>query len=172
MAPTSGDRSYEAIRDADLRRLCALAATDRDEFLCRNAAANAHARGRLLAVALCQGAAMHFLDGTTGVKDFDVWNFFVEVPGWCYPPRRRRIVDFGDSRFGVTKDSPQFIGRRVDLLGRSLAGAVPADPVGSIRRYLLSGTTTSARCLAMKAVVLLEPIEMLGTVVWPVPTSI
>ncbi len=31
-----------------------------------------------LAVALCQGAAMHYYDNTNGVKDFDVW-FFLPI---------------------------------------------------------------------------------------------
>ncbi|HHJ81360.1 MAG TPA: hypothetical protein ENJ65_06970, partial [Candidatus Tenderia electrophaga] len=28
-----------------------------------------------LAVALCQGGAMHYHDGVNGIKDFDVWFF-------------------------------------------------------------------------------------------------
>jgi hypothetical protein len=30
----------------------------------------------LVCVALCQGAALHFVDGENGVKDFDVWTFY------------------------------------------------------------------------------------------------
>lgn len=40
--------------------------------------------GRLLCRALCQGAALHYLDGKNGVKDFDVWSFYAalgESPG-------------------------------------------------------------------------------------------
>ena len=36
-------------------------------------------------VALGQGAARHYLDGQTGVKDFDVWTFFAAAPTRPYP---------------------------------------------------------------------------------------
>ncbi len=33
-------------------------------------------RDRVIAVTLCQGAALHYLNGRNGVKDFDLWTFF------------------------------------------------------------------------------------------------
>lgn len=57
-------------------------------------------------------------------------------------------------------------GRRVDVIGRSIPGAKPGDPVGSLRNYLETGQTESSRLLAKKAVVLIEPITLLGTIVW------
>ena len=35
---------------------------------------------RRLAAALAQGAALHFLDGRTSVKDLDVWTFYAAIP--------------------------------------------------------------------------------------------
>jgi hypothetical protein len=35
---------------------------------------------RVIAVALCQGAALHYVDGKTGVKDFDVFTFYAAHP--------------------------------------------------------------------------------------------
>ena len=110
---------------------------------------------------------MHYLDGKNGIKDLDVWSFYTESPVRMFPPRRRAKVDFGSPKFGVTPDSPDFVGRRVDLLGRSIPKADTADPVGTLRRYLAEKKTESARLLALKAVILIEPSHLLGTVVWP-----
>ena len=63
---------------------------------------------------------------------------------------------------------PNYIGRRVDLMGRALDVAPDTDVVEALTSYLKSGKTETARELADKAVVLLEPIDQLGTVVWPV----
>jgi hypothetical protein len=43
------------------------------------------------------------------------------------------------------------------------------DHVDALRVYLLQGRTLSARLLALKAVVMLEPLELLGVVIWPLP---
>lgn len=160
-------RSLAPITSDDLRRLGLLAAEDRADYFARRPETGALYSSRLFAVALCQGGALHYLDGKNGIKDLDVWSFYVESPARMFPPRRRAKVDFGDPKFGVTPDMPNFIGRRVDLIGRSIPAATPQDPIGSLRRYLSAGRTESARLLALKAVILIEPRKLLGTVVWP-----
>lgn len=116
---------------------------------------------------LCQGAALHYIDNENGIKDFDVWSFYRAAPERPYPYRRRGVMDFGDPKFGQTDDSLSFKGRRVDLLGRSLEVSDGCDPVAALRDYLAGGRTQSARLLAQKAVVLIEPGNELGTVIWP-----
>jgi hypothetical protein len=64
-------------------------------------------------------------------------------------------------------DPPRYIGRRVDLLGRSLPVAPGTDPARAIRDYLAAGRTTSARALAAKAAVLIDPAHRAGEIVWP-----
>ena len=96
-----------------------------------------------------------------------MWIFYTESKTRMFPPRRRAKVDLGDSKFGVSPDEPEFVGRRVDLIGRSVPGARPGDVVGTLRRYLSEGKTQSARLLSLKAMILIEPAEKLGTVVWP-----
>jgi len=160
-------RSYLQITDGDLARLATLAAVDRRDFFRRKPETGRLYADRLFAVALCQGAALHYVDGKNGIKDFDVWSFYDQRPQREYPPRRIAKMDFGDSKFETSADSPQFVGRRVDLIGRSIRGADRADPVETLRRYLRVGTTNSAQRLAQKAVVLLEPVELRGTIVWP-----
>jgi hypothetical protein len=56
---------------------------------------------------------------------------------------------------------------RVDLLGRSLPVARGTDPARAIRDYLAAGRTTSARALAAKATVLIDPAHRPGEIVWP-----
>ena len=53
--------------------------------------------GRLLCRALCQGAALHYLDGRNGVKDFDVWSFYAALADGPFPYRWRGTADFGPS---------------------------------------------------------------------------
>ena len=120
--------------------------------------------------ALGQGAALHFLDRTNGVKDFDVWTFYAADDAGPFPYRWTTIGDFGESRHGRWQQDPHVAsirGRRVDLIGRSLAERVGAEPVAALTRYLSDARTESARRLAEKAAVLLDPAAQRGTVVWP-----
>jgi hypothetical protein len=65
------DRASRKVARSDLSRLSELAARDRAERFDRRPRWGAYA-DRVIAVALCQGAAQHYVDGRTGVKDFDV----------------------------------------------------------------------------------------------------
>jgi len=160
-------RSLVPLTLDDLRRLGAIAAADRETFFARHPGTAALYRQGPFAVALCQGGAQHFLDGFSGIKDFDVWSFYQESPVRMFPPRRIGKADLGDPKFGRSEDSPQFIGRRVDLIGRSIQAKDVADPVHVLRSYLRSKKTLSAKLLSHKAMILIEPPSLLGTVVWP-----
>lgn len=163
-------RSYKLLTLEDLDRLRAIAIAGRQEFFARGPRCAALSN-RVLCVALCQGAALHWVDGKNGIKDFDVWTFYEALPNVEFPPRWRVERDFGNDKFGQSPDKPEFIGRRVDLLGRSLQVESDADPTAALQAYLSFGKTESARQLAKKAVVLLEPVEQLGKIVWPLQHS-
>jgi hypothetical protein len=64
-------RSYLPISAADLEKLADIARHDRKDFFLRRP----EYRAKVLLVALCQGAALHYLDGRNGIKDFDVRYF-------------------------------------------------------------------------------------------------
>ena len=162
-------RSYAQITKADLRKLAEIARADNADFFARNELAHRYYRKRLLCIALCQGAALHYLDGRNGVNDFDVWTFYAEHPAMRFPPRRHATADFGKSKFGRPRAGFEYEGRRVDLLGRSLRVRPSADPIEALLLYLLTSETKSAKALKQKAVVLLDPPELLGAVIWPVP---
>jgi|SRR3989338_4760941 len=160
-------RSYEPITKADLRLLAELARNDREDLFKRKPNTGRLYSDRLFAVALCQGGALHYLNGKNGVKDLDVWSFYTEHPERPFPYRRRAEVDLGIPKFGKTEGYGHFVGRKVDLIGRSMQNVEPNDPVGTLRRYLRNGHTESARRLAEKAVILLGPAHLFGAVVWP-----
>lgn len=170
----SADRSYEPIDHQDLATLGRFAAEDREKFFARRP----EYRGRLLCVVLCQGAGQHYVDlangssSPNGVKDFDVWSFFAAVPGERFPADiRNSHVDMGPSKFGPYPNEPErfahFGGRRIDLFLRALPVDVGADPAEALQAYLTKSRTTSARYLAAKGVVVIEPAVRRGEVVWP-----
>lgn len=161
-------RSFDRITAADLARLAELAAADRAEFFRAYPDwAKLYAK-RVLCSALCQGAALHYVGGDVGVNDFDVYTFYAAHPARHWYAKRIKHRDFGDPKFGRSVEKPTPVGRRVDLMGRELRAAPGDDPVVAVRRYLEAAKTATARLLAKKAVVLLEPEELRGRVVWPV----
>ena len=158
-------RSYAAIGADDLQKLARIARQDREAFFKEHpqwAKLYAH---RVLCAALCQGAALHYIEHQTGVNDFDVYTFFWKHSARELPYRRLKSYDFGDSKFGRSSDRPDFVGRRVDCLMRSIECRNEEDAAAAIRRYLVQGKTQTARLLAAKAVVMLEPD--CGKILWP-----
>lgn len=124
-------------------------------------------RKRVVATALCDDAALHFLNGSSGFTEFHVWTFYAEHAEAPYPPHRVSHRDFGRSRFGRDNGQQAYQGRRVRLTGRSLQCRPDDDPIDVLQQYLRRGDTPSARELRQKALVLLEPERCLGYVVWP-----
>lgn len=122
-------------------------------------------RERILCVALCQGGALHYVDGRNGVNDLDVWTFYEREGDHRFPPRRRGVAQYYGS--GLTDWS-----ERVDMMGRCINKAISPDPVASLHEYLRRPPTGTAWFLAKKAAVLIEPASRLGEVVWPAPLQI
>jgi len=163
----NAERSYERIDPVDLARLSDLATRDREEFFAQKPQMHQIYGARLIFVALCQGAALHYVDGKTGVRDFDVWSFYSAHPEKALPARRKRTVDFGPSKFGRHPADERFLGRRVDLFLRSIPSRPEASAIESLRAYLSLAATQSAKELSKKAVVLIDPHHLRGQVVWP-----
>lgn len=164
-------RSYIRIDREDLVTLSAIAANDRAEFFDLHPDWAKVYRDRFVGAALCQGAALHFTSGQVGIQDFDVYSFYAEHPARRWYAKRSKHVDFGNSKFGKSLDRPEFIGRRVDLLGRALPCEPTEDFASVVREWLRTGRTTTSRMLAQKAVVLLTPDSRVGEVVWPTPAE-
>lgn len=161
-------RSYKPIAREDLKRLVQIARADLREFFARYPEHASLYRGRLLGYALCQGAANHFIGRSDGIQDFDVYAFFAAHPRRQWYAKRVAVRDFGDPKFGQSASKPTYVGRRVDLMGRSLSCSPRADIAKAIQQWLLAGKSRSSKLLAKKAVVLLTPARRMGEVVWPV----
>lgn len=159
------ERSREKLNKRDLRKLLKLAAQDIDEFFNRNPIYSCY-RGKEKLVALCQGAALHYIDGRNGVKDFDVW-FFYPDKGIALPYRRRGVADFGSSKFGRHPKKKDYLGRTIDVLFRSDSAFNGRSAESGIREYLSNAKSKSPKLLAEKAVVELYPESVFGEVLWP-----
>jgi len=159
-------RSQEKITTSDLKKLLRLAQSDIDHFFERNPEYKKLYEGKEVLIALCQGAALHYIDGENGVKDFDVWFFYPKFSKQL-PYRRRGKVDFGKSKFGKSVDDVDFIGRRIDILIRSDLCFKANKPAESIVKYLNSAKSATSKHLSHKAVIGLYPNSVFGKVLWP-----
>lgn len=164
-------RSPEIITKADLRKLYRLACSDIDQFFARHPVYRKPYEGKERLVALCQGAALHYIDRKNGVKDFDVW-FFYPAKTPVLPYRRRGVVDFGPSKFGRHPQvNRKFEGRTVDVLMRSDLAFNTRSPESAIQSYLSHPRTKTAKLLGQKALIGLYPESVFGKVMWPVNKS-
>ena len=117
-----------------------------------------------IAIALCQGAALHYQDNINGIKDFDVW-FFYPFNQEHLPYRTILNWDYNNPKFGRHPQMSKYKGRKVDVLVRSIRNYTENNPIKTIHQFLQDEKTPSSKELAKKAVVLLTP-ELLGQVVW------
>jgi len=170
MIETGGqNRSLEPITTEDLQTLAKFARVHRERWFRFEKPTGVY-EDRFICSALCQGAALHYVDGVNGVKDFDIYEFYADVPDVTIPYRAHWCYDFGPSKFGKQENArlhPAYEGRRIDLFVRALKAEVDSDPVEAVQEYLRQTKTTTATLLATKAVVLLEPDDLLGTIAWP-----
>lgn len=159
-------RSFELLDLEDLRRLSRVALSDLNDFFARCPKTGALYGNRLLLLCLCQGAAEHFVRPGRGVKDLDVWAFYdVHPTKKHFPWHRRGTADFGCSRLGRHPDDHGFVGRRVDVFGRSIAHCDDQTPAMAIQTWLQS-RRTSARYISQRPVVAIFPDDHCGEVIW------
>jgi hypothetical protein len=144
-------RSYKPITRDDLGKLLKIAKKDRLAFFRKFPRWKVFYAKRVLCIALCQGAAQHYVDGTIGINDFDVYTFYRRSPRKKWYAKRIKSYDFGDDKFGRSVDEPDFVGRRVDCLSRAIDNTEADDPSASMEKYLLEKKTKTAKLLAKKA---------------------
>ncbi len=163
------ERSYRKITVRDLSHLRDLALGEIKSFFALRRDLEGRYRHHLISIALCQGAALHFVDGHNGVKDFDIYFFF----GCGSNPRlyNRKTIsrECGLRKFGVhPKDGDSgYKTRRVDYLRRCVGTGSGRSAQKAIQDYLAAGNTKTARCLSEKAVVGLWPKSLFACVIWP-----
>lgn len=84
------------------------------------------------------------------------------------PYRRRGVVDFGESKFGVHPEMKRkgYSGRAVDVLMRSDAFFNGKSPETEIVKYLLYKNSATSNLLAKKAVIGLYPERLFAKILW------
>ena len=158
-------RSYVTISKRDLKRLLNLAKQDIRIFFERNPRYKQEYHGEEVLIALCQGAAIHFIDKKNGVKDFDIW-FFFPMGEKHLPYRRIGNVDFGSDKFGKHPSDDGYVGRRIDVLFRSDNAFTGVGATEGLERYLRGRKTQTSIMLSKKAVVGLWPEKVFGEILW------
>ena len=159
-------RSYEQMQVEDLRRLAVIALKNLNKWTNAHRTKYGWCENHLLLVCLCQGSAEHYVRGEHGIKDFDVWAFYEQQQGEKpFPWRRRSAEDYGPSRFGRHPDEKRYTGRRIDIMGRSIARLATEDAEDAILAWLHS-KRRSAGHIVRKPVAVLYPEQDCGRVLW------
>ncbi len=162
------ERCFEPLTDDDLARLSGIAQNILRNRVFRTPVGRRY-KDRLILLALCQGGAQHYLDGVSGVKDLDVWAFFRGGIDKPFPWRVRWRADFGPSRLGRHPADKGYLGRRVDVMGRSIA-AIEMNGEDAVLAWL-HGRSTSARLLVKRPVIALFPQAFFAKPLWLPPSS-
>jgi hypothetical protein len=149
----------------ELSSLREIALAEEQSFFRRNPHLIGPYRDRLIGVALCQGAALQYVGGGKGVKDFDVHFFYRQNPAKrrLSRPVKRIICAVG-----------QFPRLPVDFIRTVIPMHVEsgsACPARIIRAFLRTRPTKNARHLAEKPVVGLYPKRIFAVVLWPPQVS-
>jgi len=85
------ERSYERITRAHLKRLARIARLEREDFFGRHREYAILYRKRILCTALCEDAALHYINGQTGVLCFDVFETKITI-GLCQHSGYQAVV--------------------------------------------------------------------------------
>src|SRR5579864_698329 len=151
---------HQPVGHKELKALRRVAAKEESEFFSRNSHLVKPYRSRLIAAALCQGAALQYLGQGHGVKDFDVHFFYSQNPT---KPRLSRTVKRISAGIGAFPDI------QVDFV-RTIIPYEPAfeqtDSIEQIRRFLGSPRTQNALHLARQPVIGLLPDDLFNVIIW------
>ena len=151
-------RLFEPISGLDLEVLQELALKEHDAFFQRNPRLREAYHSSLVGIALCQGAAWHYINTSIGIKDFDIWLFYRKSEKVNLRCRHRKSVEDGYKR------------RRIDSLRRAidrdLCDVYSNEADKCIMQYLLQRDTQTKRLLLRKSVVGLFPDQIVGKIMW------
>jgi hypothetical protein len=145
----------------ELQSLATLAGEEESNFFDRNPHLIEVYRERLIVVALCQGAALQYLQRGKGVNDFDIHFFYLQNPA---KPRLSRSV----KRISATVGS--FPNASVDFIRTVLPSARQApgreNSIELLQTFLRNPPTGNALHLSKKGVIGLLPDKLFGMVIW------
>lgn len=152
------ERIYDRLTREDLERLKELALREHEEFFKRNPHLKDAFSNSLIGICLCQGAALHYLNPKVGIKDFDIWHFYLENESTTFPYR------------ALKRDKNGYKGRPIDFIKRVIPKRIYEsylnDPKQIILEYLLERNTRTKKLLLEKPIVGLFPDKIFGKPIW------
>ncbi|MBA7652396.1 hypothetical protein ES703_60230 [subsurface metagenome] len=152
------NRSYFSLTINDLKKLKKLALKEHEEFFKRNPHLKSAYYNSLIGICLCQGAASHYLNPSVGIKDFDIWFFYVKddsIYFQCRKPKRNK---------NAYKEKPiDFLKR---IIPKYICNFNPNDPEKTIMEYLKVKNTKTKIELLKKAIIGLYPDKIFGKEFW------
>jgi len=152
------ERLYDPLTINDLKKLKDLGFKEHEEFFKRNPHLKEAYYNSLIGIVLCQGAASHYINPNVGIKDFDIWHFYVEDENINFPYRAHKIIENGHK------------GMPIDFLKRAIPKRIyqlyPNDPIKIIMEYLFERNTKTKNFLLKKAIIGLFPDNIFGKVLW------
>ncbi|WP_461867123.1 hypothetical protein [Thermococcus sp.] len=154
----SAGRLYTPLTKSDLEELRRLALREHEDFFRRNPHLTRTYHNSLVGICLCQGAASHYLNLNVGIKDFDIWHFYIEsnITKFPYRAHKRYVNGY--------KDKPiDFLKRAIP---KEICDSCSNDPKQIITKYLLEKDTNTKRLLLKKAVIGLYPDEIFDEILW------
>jgi hypothetical protein len=158
MITMTAERIYDTLTRNDLKQLKKLALREHEGFFERNHHLKFAFYDSLIGVCLCQGAASHYLNPEVGIKDFDIWHFYMENECTAFPYRAHKRIEKG------YKDRP------IDFLKRAIPKYIcevyPNEPERIIVTYLLERNTYTKKRLLDKAIISLFPNKIFDKVIW------
>lgn len=160
-------RTYEKLGGDDLQEIRQYAIEELNRFLYKVGNPEGKYKvykKKLIAICLCQGAAQHFLDGKTGIRDIDVWFFFEEDANVRIPDRRNMRCSKYKSLKNIGEKKIDFLkkGIKRDIVNMSKS----KKPEDILRSYLQNANTRTSQELAKRPAVGLYPDKIFGKVVW------
>lgn len=152
------DRIYTKLGRNDLKALQKLALEEHEDFFKRNKHLKDAYYDSLVGIALCQGAASHYINPSVGIKDFDIWLFYVENENIRFPYRAHKSIENGYKSRGI-----DYLKRAIK---KELFDSCSNTAEECIMEYLFERNTKTKELLLKKAIVGLFPEEIFGKVIW------
>jgi hypothetical protein len=152
------ERSMAPITKDDLTNLRKIALKEHEDFFRRNPHLKRNYYDSLIGIFLCQGAACHYLDLITGVKDWDIGYFYVKNAEIYFPYRKRKRIEDG------YRDKPIDFLRRA--ISRDIFDSCAGQPELTVMKYMLERNTDTKKKLLKKAIIGLHPDAVFAKVLW------
>lgn len=152
-------RIYTTLSISDLKNLKGLALKEHEDFFIRNLHLKERYYNNLIGICLYQGAASHYIDPSIGIKDFDIWHFYLKEGNFKFPERgSHKHIKCG------------YIGIDIDYLKRGILKYLVernrGNPKKIIIEYMLEKNTKTKRLLLKKAIIGLYPSKIFNKILW------